>query len=162
MARALSRAGSVRSAAGSSVVPAAAATTPTSTSQSSSSSSSSSDTLVITTPDDWHLHLRDGSAMRSVVGHSAVHYGRAIVMPNLVPPVTTTELVWWWWGALKPVHMQMELIVQCAVSTAALCSGSSLVVVGAFVRLLWCCCCLSAPHTRHIRHCRGVITPPAC
>jgi dihydroorotase len=45
----------------------------------------------ITTPDDWHLHLRDGSAMADVVGHSAHRFGRAVIMPNLVPPVTTTE-----------------------------------------------------------------------
>lgn len=117
MARALSRAGSVRSAAGSSVVPAAAATTPTSTSQSSSSSSSSSDTLVITTPDDWHLHLRDGSAMRSVVGHSAAHYGRAIVMPNLVPPVTTTELVWWG-GTETSAHADGTNSAVCCVDSS--------------------------------------------
>ncbi len=40
-------------------------------------------------PDDWHLHLRDGAAMRSVVNHSARQFARAIVMPNLNPPVTT-------------------------------------------------------------------------
>lgn len=48
--------------------------------------------LTITTPDDWHLHLRDGDNMRSVVPHSAAHFARAIIMPNLVPPVTTTKL----------------------------------------------------------------------
>jgi dihydroorotase len=46
-------------------------------------------TLTITRPDDWHLHLRDGEAMRSVVGATARVFGRAIVMPNLEPPVTT-------------------------------------------------------------------------
>jgi dihydroorotase len=48
--------------------------------------------LTITTPDDWHLHLRDGAHMRSVVGDAARRFARAIVMPNLKPPVTTTEL----------------------------------------------------------------------
>ncbi|MGA1253924.1 MAG: dihydroorotase, partial [Burkholderiaceae bacterium] len=48
------------------------------------------DTLEITLPDDWHLHLRDGAAMASVLPASARHFGRAIVMPNLKPPVTTT------------------------------------------------------------------------
>jgi dihydroorotase len=43
-------------------------------------------------PDDWHLHLRDGAALAAVVGHSAARFGRAIVMPNLTPPVTTVEL----------------------------------------------------------------------
>ncbi|MFA7593434.1 MAG: dihydroorotase [Thiohalobacteraceae bacterium] len=47
-------------------------------------------TLTITRPDDWHLHLRDGVALASVVPHTAAQFGRAIVMPNLQPPVTTT------------------------------------------------------------------------
>jgi dihydroorotase len=47
--------------------------------------------LEITRPDDWHLHLRDGDALAAVVPHSARVFGRAIVMPNLVPPVTTVE-----------------------------------------------------------------------
>jgi dihydroorotase len=51
------------------------------------------DSLTITTPDDWHLHVRDGDSMRSVVPHSAQHFARAIIMPNLVPPVTTTQMV---------------------------------------------------------------------
>ncbi|MEC5164149.1 MULTISPECIES: dihydroorotase [unclassified Janthinobacterium] len=46
--------------------------------------------LTITRPDDWHLHLRDGATMASVLPHSARQFGRAIVMPNLKPPVTTT------------------------------------------------------------------------
>ncbi|KAJ0964337.1 hypothetical protein J5N97_029459 [Dioscorea zingiberensis] len=46
--------------------------------------------LQLTRPDDWHLHLRDGHLLQSVVHHSANHFGRAIVMPNLKPPVTTT------------------------------------------------------------------------
>ena len=40
-------------------------------------------------PDDWHVHFRDGAAMRAVVPHTARRFGRAIVMPNLTPPVTT-------------------------------------------------------------------------
>jgi dihydroorotase len=51
------------------------------------------DTLTIARPDDWHLHVRDGPGLQSVVPHTAAHYGRAVIMPNLVPPVTTTELV---------------------------------------------------------------------
>lgn len=47
--------------------------------------------LTIRRPDDWHLHLRDGEMMRGVLPHSAAHFGRAIVMPNLVPPVVTAE-----------------------------------------------------------------------
>ena len=48
-------------------------------------------TLTITRPDDWHLHVRDGEAMRSVVPHTAAQFARAIIMPNLKPPVTTAE-----------------------------------------------------------------------
>jgi dihydroorotase len=48
------------------------------------------DELTITQPDDWHLHLRDGAAMASVIGHSARQFARAIIMPNLRPPVTTS------------------------------------------------------------------------
>lgn len=47
--------------------------------------------LTLRRPDDWHLHLRDGAAMHAVVGHTAAQFGRAIIMPNLRPPVTTTE-----------------------------------------------------------------------
>lgn len=43
-------------------------------------------------PDDWHLHLRDDEAMKSVVAHTAERFARAIVMPNLKPPVTTTAM----------------------------------------------------------------------
>jgi dihydroorotase len=48
-----------------------------------------SSTLTITRPDDWHLHVRDGDALRTVVPHTAAQFGRAIIMPNLKPPVTT-------------------------------------------------------------------------
>ena len=47
------------------------------------------DTLTITRPDDWHLHVRDGAALEAVVPHSARQFGRALIMPNLRPPVTT-------------------------------------------------------------------------
>ena len=48
--------------------------------------------LTITRPDDWHLHLRDGAALSSVLPDTARQFGRAIIMPNLKPPVTTTAL----------------------------------------------------------------------
>jgi dihydroorotase len=48
--------------------------------------------LTLTRPDDWHLHLRDGAALAAVLPHSAKQFARAIVMPNLRPPVTTVEL----------------------------------------------------------------------
>lgn len=49
-------------------------------------------TLRIRQPDDWHLHVRDGAALRSVIGFTAAQFARAIIMPNLKPPVTTAAL----------------------------------------------------------------------
>ena len=46
-------------------------------------------TLTLTRPDDWHLHVRDGDVLSTVVPHTARQFGRAIIMPNLKPPVTT-------------------------------------------------------------------------
>ncbi|PRX09121.1 UNVERIFIED_ORG: dihydroorotase [Martelella mediterranea] len=46
--------------------------------------------LTIRRPDDWHLHLRDGAMMEGVIGDTARHFARAIIMPNLVPPVVTS------------------------------------------------------------------------
>ncbi|MDI9334874.1 MAG: dihydroorotase [Cytophagales bacterium] len=46
-------------------------------------------TITLTRPDDWHIHLRDGAALQTVVPHTAAQFARAIVMPNLKPPVTT-------------------------------------------------------------------------
>ena len=51
----------------------------------------SPNSITITRPDDWHLHLRDGAIMASVLPHTARQFARAIIMPNLKPPVTTTE-----------------------------------------------------------------------
>ncbi len=48
--------------------------------------------LTIIRPDDWHLHLRDGDLLNTTVTHTAAQFNRAIVMPNLTPPVTTTTL----------------------------------------------------------------------
>ena len=45
--------------------------------------------LILTRPDDWHLHLRDGAMLEGVAAESARNFGRAIIMPNLVPPVVT-------------------------------------------------------------------------
>ncbi|WP_445368395.1 dihydroorotase [Methylomonas sp. BW4-1] len=47
------------------------------------------DKLTIRQPDDWHLHVRTGSILKTVIGHTARQFGRAIIMPNLKPPVTT-------------------------------------------------------------------------
>jgi len=47
--------------------------------------------FVIKRPDDWHLHLRDDDMLKAVIGHSSANFARAIVMPNLLPPVVTTK-----------------------------------------------------------------------
>ena len=46
--------------------------------------------ITIRKPDDWHLHVRDGEMLKAVLPYTAKHFGRAILMPNLVPPVRTT------------------------------------------------------------------------
>jgi dihydroorotase len=51
-------------------------------------------TITITRPDDWHLHLRDGAEMAAVLPDTARRFARAIVMPNLKPPVTSVDLAW--------------------------------------------------------------------
>ncbi|HEY4135779.1 MAG TPA: dihydroorotase [Alphaproteobacteria bacterium] len=51
-----------------------------------------SDRITIRRPDDWHLHLRDGAMLASVLPHSVGQFARAIVMPNLAPPITTPEM----------------------------------------------------------------------
>ncbi len=48
--------------------------------------------LTIRRPDDWHVHLRDGAMLAAVVNYTARQFARAIVMPNLAPPVTSTAL----------------------------------------------------------------------
>lgn len=49
------------------------------------------DKLTITRPDDWHLHVRNGEILQTVITHSARQFGRAIIMPNLKPPVVTVD-----------------------------------------------------------------------
>ncbi len=50
------------------------------------------DSLTLTRPDDWHLHVRDSVQLRAVLPHTALQFARAIIMPNLKPPVVSTEL----------------------------------------------------------------------
>ena len=52
-------------------------------------STSNSNSIELIAPDDWHIHLRDGDALRLTVLHAVRQFARAIVMPNLKPPVTT-------------------------------------------------------------------------
>jgi len=68
--------------------------------------------LTIRQPDDWHLHLRDGVMMESVVGASAEHFRRAIIMPNLVPPVVTEN-------DAKAYSMRIRKALQVSGSDAA-------------------------------------------
>lgn len=56
-----------------------------------SSLASAPESITLTRPDDWHLHVRDGAMLAAVLPHTARQFGRAIIMPNLRPPVTTTE-----------------------------------------------------------------------
>ena len=49
------------------------------------------DRITIRRPDDWHLHVRDGEMLRAVLPYTAKVFGRAILMPNLVPPVRSTH-----------------------------------------------------------------------
>ena len=46
--------------------------------------------ITIRKPDDWHLHVRDGEMLKAVLPYTAKNFGRAILMPNLIPPVRTT------------------------------------------------------------------------
>lgn len=65
--------------------------TTASTSPAAAPANTAAKRLTITRPDDWHLHVRDGDALKVVVPHTAAQFARAIIMPNLKPPVTTAE-----------------------------------------------------------------------
>ncbi|NOI66034.1 dihydroorotase [Vibrio sp. 99-8-1] len=58
-------------------------------------------TLTITRPDDWHVHLRDGAVLKDTVADISRYNGRAIVMPNTIPPATTTELALQYYQRIK-------------------------------------------------------------
>ncbi|PKH87593.1 dihydroorotase [Colwellia sp. Bg11-28] len=62
------------------------------TNESNTSNDTLSNTLTIARPDDWHVHLRDGAVLKNTVADISRYFGRAIVMPNLVPPVTDAAL----------------------------------------------------------------------
>ena len=67
--------------------------------------------ITITRPDDWHLHVRDGAALQTVVPHTAAQFARAIIMPNLKPPVTTAEQALAYKARIQaavPASMQFE------------------------------------------------------
>ncbi len=74
------------------------------------------DRLTLRRPDDWHLHLRDGAMLRAVLPYSAMRFGRAVVMPNLVPPVTTMAAATAYRGrilAALPADMRLEALMTC-------------------------------------------------
>ena len=67
--------------------------------------------LTLTRPDDWHLHVRDGEALLTVVPHTAAQFARAVIMPNLRPPVTTAAQAVAYGGRIKaavPAGMTFE------------------------------------------------------
>ncbi len=49
------------------------------------------ESITLIKPDDWHLHVRDGNVLKDIIPHTAMRFGRAIIMPNLKPPITTTD-----------------------------------------------------------------------
>lgn len=67
--------------------------------------SSSPEIMTLIQPDDWHLHLRDGQALQAVLGDTARQFARAIVMPNLKPPVTTVALAMAYYERIKAVAL---------------------------------------------------------
>jgi len=69
-------------------------------------------TITLTRPDDWHIHLRDGEAMQAIVGHTAKQFARAVIMPNLKPPVTTVALAQAYQDRIK------QALSACGVSKA--------------------------------------------
>jgi dihydroorotase len=80
-------------------------------------SNASATRLIIRRPDDWHVHLRDGEMMASVIGYTARQFGRAIVMPNLSPPVTTVAQAEAYreriLAALDPAGASFEPLMTC-------------------------------------------------
>lgn len=66
-------------------------------------------TRTITRPDDWHLHLRHGRYMADIVGDSARRFGRALIMPNLKPPITTTLQAWTYYEEIRGEVKRLDL-----------------------------------------------------
>ncbi|QJD29937.1 dihydroorotase [Methylococcus geothermalis] len=79
------------------------------------------DSITLATPDDWHLHLRDGAAMADIADHSARQFGRAVIMPNLKPPVTTVAAALEYRGrilAALPENAQFEPLMTLYLTDA--------------------------------------------
>ena len=75
------------------------------------------DTLTLLRPDDLHLHVRDGAPLHTVVPHSAAQFARALIMPNLKPPVTTVELAQAY-AALEHCPVVMSVLNKTSASKA--------------------------------------------
>ena len=67
-----------------------------------------SNKLTIKTPTDWHLHVRSGESMLSVVPHTAAQFGAALIMPNLIPPVTTWDQAWQYYEEIRAAAKMTE------------------------------------------------------
>lgn len=65
-------------------------------------------TFTIGMPDDWHLHLRDGAALEAVIAHTTRQFGRALIMPNLDPPVTTWGMAWEYFEQIRRAAKETE------------------------------------------------------
>lgn len=75
-----------------------------------------SDTIAIRRPDDWHAHLRDGAMLRAVLPYTARQFARAIIMPNLVPPVTTAAMAKAYRGRILealPLRSDFQPLMTC-------------------------------------------------
>src|SRR5258707_15104736 len=72
--------------------------------------------ITIRTPDDWHLHVRDAAMLKAVLPFTARNFGRAILMPNLVPPVVTAADAAAYWGralAARPPGSAFTPLMTC-------------------------------------------------
>ncbi|HEY8287864.1 MAG TPA: dihydroorotase [Acetobacteraceae bacterium] len=81
----------------------------------------SADRIVIRRPDDWHVHLRDGAMLRAVLPWTAAQFARAIIMPNLVPPVTTAAAAAAYRGrilAARPEGSDFQPLMTCYLTDA--------------------------------------------
>lgn len=80
-------------------------------------------TLTIHRPDDWHVHFRDDDMLKTVVPYTSRYFGRAIVMPNLVPPVTTIEAARTYRDRIKaaiPAGDNFEPLMTCHLTDSTL------------------------------------------
>jgi dihydroorotase len=81
-----------------------------------------SDRLILRQPDDWHLHLRDGAMLTTVVPYTARQFARAIVMPNLVPPVTTVAAATAYRDRIRkavPAESSFQPLMSCYLTDAS-------------------------------------------